>query len=113
MPSHSAHRIFATLLLAAALPAGAQIDSRPSSANGELVPDMDNATTIWDHACAACHGELGQGGIAGVPDIRNTVLSLSEIMLMVKTGRNTMPAFAGFTPQELLDVSTYVKEELR
>lgn len=77
----------------------------------DLSPDMDNGTTIWDRACAACHGELGQGGHDG-SDIRNTQLSLSQIMLIVQAGSKTMPAFAGFTPQQLLDVSTYVKEEL-
>jgi len=101
------------VLISIVLPVIAQ-DSVPATAftAGQLVPDMDNATTIWDNACTACHGELGQGSHAGVPDIRNTALSLSEIMRVVKAGLNTMPAFAGFTPQELLDVSSYVKEEL-
>lgn len=107
------------LLLALAVPLQAQ-DSEPApaftagqvAAAPPLLPDLDNATTIWDKACAACHGELGQGGEGGVPDIRNTALSPSQVMLVVKEGRNSMPAFAGFTPQELLDVATYVVSEL-
>lgn len=115
------------VLLAIMLPAAAQ-DSVPApaftaagqgqgpdpdaAAASQLVADMDNATTIWDNACADCHGELGQGGQGGVPDIRNSPFSLGQIMGVVKAGSNTMPAFAGFTPQELLDISTYVLNEL-
>lgn len=77
-----------------------------------LQPDPDNGTTIWDNACAACHGELGQGGHGGGPDIRNSPLSLSEIMLVVNGGRSTMPGFRGFSAQELLDVSSYVLNSL-
>lgn len=109
------HRALAAALLSVVLPTYAQ-DIVPAPATqplrDQLVADMDNATTIWDKACSACHGEMGQGGHNGVPDIRNSALSLSQIMLVVKAGRNTMPAFAGFTQQELLDISTYVIEEL-
>jgi len=117
------HRALAAALLSVVLPTFAQ-DIVPAPATqplrDQLVADMDNATTIWDNACSACHGEMGQGsqgGVpdirkGGVPDIRNSALSLSQIMLVVKAGRNTMPGFAGFTQQELLDISTYVNEEL-
>jgi len=107
------HSAFGAALVAVMLPLQAQdIVPAPAFSAGQLRPDLDNATTIWDRACAACHGELGQGG-PGVPDIRNSVLSLSQIMLVVNAGSNTMPAFSGFTAQELLDVSTYVKQELQ
>jgi mono/diheme cytochrome c family protein len=99
---------FITLVILSSSPAMAQ-DDVPAP---QLVADMDNATTIWDNACAACHGELGQGVEGAGPGIRDSKLSLSEIMLVVKAGRNTMPAFAGFTQQEVLDVSTYVKDQL-
>lgn len=111
-----ARRAFAAVLLAIVLPATAQ-DLGPGAAAAAAAPepvaDMDNATTIWDQACAACHGELGQGSHGGVPDIRNGQLSLSQIVQVVKAGRNTMPAFAGFTSQELLDISTYVRNEVQ
>jgi len=85
----------------------------PVTVSANLVANMDNGSTIWDNACAACHGEQGQGGHGGGSDIRNTALSLSQIMLVVNAGRNTMPAFAGFSEQELLDISTYVHDELK
>lgn len=115
MPSCFTRRLLGAVLLAVALPVHTQdIVPAPAAANTplQLVADMDNATTIWDNACSACHGELGQGVDGAGSDIRNSILSLSQIMLVVKTGRNTMPPFSGFTQQELLDIGTYVKEEL-
>lgn len=99
------------LLLALTAPATAQETAAAGSAT-TLVADPDNGTTIWDHACAACHGELGQGNRAGVPDIRKTALSLEEIAQVVKEGAEDMPAFAGFSDKELLDISSYVKNAL-
>jgi len=34
-------------------------------------------------------------------------------MLVINAGRNNMPAFPQFSSQQLLDVSTYVKESFR
>lgn len=99
------------LLLALTASACAQEAAALRSATAP-VADPDNGTTIWDHACAACHGELGQGSRDGVPDIRNTELSLDEIRQLVKEGAENMPAFAGFSEKELLDVSSYVKNQL-
>lgn len=73
-----------------------------------LVASVDNGSTIYDNACVACHGETGQGGQGGGSVLNGTALSLSQIMLIVNAGRNTMPAFAGLTQQELLDISTFV-----
>jgi hypothetical protein len=33
-------------------------------------------------------------------------------MLVIDAGRNTMPAFSVLSDQELLDISTFVKESL-
>lgn len=77
-----------------------------------LVADLDNGSTIYDNACKACHGETGQGGQGGGAPLNNTALSLSQLMLVIDAGRNTMPAFGVFSDQELLDVSTFVKDSL-
>lgn len=122
MALNFAHRSLGAALLAVVLPVAAQDPTAQGQGPGardaaaaaaaQLVPDMDNASTIWDNACAACHGEQGQGVHDVGPDIRNSALSVSQLMRVVKDGRNTMPAFAGFTPQELLDISTYVQDAL-
>lgn len=80
--------------------------------NQVLTANLDNGSTVYDSACVACHGEQGQGGHGGGPDIRNSALSLSQLMLVVSNGRNAMPGFAGFSEQELLDISTFVQDSL-
>lgn len=84
----------------------------PPQVGEDLVADLDNGSVIYDNACAACHGDVGQGGHGGGPEIRDTPLSLSQLMLVIDAGKNTMPAFAGLTEQELLDISTFVAEKL-
>lgn len=76
-----------------------------------LRADLDNGSTIYDHACAACHGEFGQGGQDGGPALSGS-LNLSDVILVVKDGRNTMPSFDVFTDQQLLDIGTFVTERL-
>ena len=82
-----------------------------------LQADLDNGSTIYDHACVACHGETGQGetgqgGQGGGPALTGN-LNLSQVMLVVSDGRNTMPAFNVFTDQQLVDISTFVVERLK
>ena len=48
----------------------------------------------------------------GAP-INSTKLSASQVMTVISGGRNNMPGFAAFSPQDLLDVSSYVKERLK
>ncbi len=91
--------------------AQAPVDNRAISRDVALQPDLDNGSTIYDNACAACHGETGQGAQGRGPALSST-LDLSEIMLVVNDGRNTMPAFDVFTDQELVDISTFVAEQL-
>ncbi|MDT8397363.1 MAG: PQQ-binding-like beta-propeller repeat protein [Pseudomonadales bacterium] len=97
-------------------PVTAEQEAAPSAvATGpetSLVADLDNGSVIYDQACAACHGETGQGGQGGGPPL-DQPLALSQIMLVVNDGRNTMPAFAVFSAQELLDISTFVSEKLK
>lgn len=77
-----------------------------------LVADMDNGSTIYDHACSDCHGEMGQGGHGGGPALNGSKLSLSQLQLIINGGHNAMPAFAVLSEQELLDISTYVATQL-
>jgi alcohol dehydrogenase (cytochrome c) len=84
----------------------------PVTVPAELVADLDNGSTIYDNACQACHGETGEGGHGGGAPLTDTALSLSQIMLVIDAGRNTMPAFGVLSDQELLDISTFVKDSL-
>jgi mono/diheme cytochrome c family protein len=85
---------------------------RANSVPVDLVADFDNGSTIYDSACSACHGETGEGGRDDGTALRNTALSLNEIMRVVEDGRATMPAFDMLSDQQLLDVSMLVKDRL-
>lgn len=76
-----------------------------------LTADYDNGSTIYDQACSACHGELGEGGHGGGPPLNNS-LTRDDVMAVVFRGRNTMPGFAGFSAQELLDISAFVVDRM-
>ena len=77
-----------------------------------LQPDFDNGSTIYDNACAACHGETGQGGQSGGPALTGN-LGLNQTMKVIHEGRNTMPAFDVLSDQELMDISAFVVERMQ
>lgn len=83
------------------------------AANAALVADLARGAALYRDGCVACHGEQGAGGHGGGPALTATALSVSELMLVINAGRNNMPAFPQFSSQQLLDVSTYVKESFR
>jgi mono/diheme cytochrome c family protein len=103
----------ATIVLAATHLLAQDIVTSPAFSDTELTlqADFDNGSTIYDNACAACHGETGQGGKDGGPALTGNT-SLSQAMLVIHDGRNTMPAFDVFTQQQLIDISTFVVERL-
>ena len=76
------------------------------------IADTDNGRTLYEGACAFCHGIEGEGGHGGgIPLTAAT--ELDSVMLRVRDGFNTMPGFGGaFTEDEIQDVSAYVVEEL-
>ncbi|MEY4640960.1 MAG: hypothetical protein RLZZ227_954 [Pseudomonadota bacterium] len=96
----------------AAAPAQAPGPRAPVSIPVELVANVDNGAAIYASACKACHGDSGQGGQGGGAPLNNLNLTLSQIMLVIDGGRNTMPAFDVLSDQDLLDVSSYVQDSL-
>lgn len=103
--------VFAAVARAQELPAQQADAPRAGIVPIELVADFDNGSTIYDHACNACHGETGEGSNGGGPALRNSALSLDQVMLAVRRS-HTMPSFDVLSDQQLLDVSTFVKEKL-
>ena len=65
---------------------------------------------IYEKNCIACHGSKGMREKSGAQDLRKSERSLTEIMKMVKNGKNAMPAFeSALSKQEIKAVSTYVQ----
>lgn len=121
LTSQSVWKVLCALFFAPIMSTSAQeIVSSPASSADEqtavspdpaLQADLDNGSTIYDNACSACHGETGQG-VQDVGPALNANLILSQVMLVVNNGRNTMPSFDVFTDQELVDISTFVVERM-
>lgn len=73
-----------------------------------LTGDTANGEALFGTDCAICHGTDGSGGsgpslVAKVPE-----LSEEEILDVVINGEDSMPAFDGWTDQELADVLAYL-----
>jgi mono/diheme cytochrome c family protein len=56
-------------------------------------PDPALGQTLWvQKPCAGCHG-LTAGGVIG-PKLAGTSLSFKQVLLRVRSGKGTMPAFS-------------------
>ena len=89
-------RVLTVLVVAAAWPGGLVLAS----------------AELYQQHCAACHGDEGEGGHGGGGSLAR-MTDIDVVVLRVGNGLNLMPAFATtLTPEEILDVSTYVVEEL-
>ncbi len=82
--------------------------SLPEEAEGTA--DLVNGKSVYDSACLFCHGETGEGGHGGGPELVN-VFSVGAGIQIVHEGRGDMPPFgAALTPEQIRDVSTYIFE---
>ena len=75
--------------------------------------DLDDGHTIFMQSCQYCHGSDGTGGQGGGMNLTTTKLTLQEIMNVLGTGRNNMPAFSTMlSAEQIHDVGSYVSGEL-
>ena len=94
--------IFTAMLLLAALTACGVATPRPASppptntpapALSLAEPDLARGQQVWlDKQCAACHGEIGQGGIG--PTLGHTPLAFDTFLHKVRTALPPKPAFS-------------------
>ena len=76
------------------------------------VANLDNGKMIYQQSCIYCHGPGGQGGQGGGKPLTRA-LTLQDIMTILGTGRNAMPAFSTMlTPEQIHDTGSYILEEL-
>jgi quinohemoprotein ethanol dehydrogenase len=75
-------------------------------------PDLARGAALYRQTCLPCHGDDGRGGHGGGAPL-DTVVDVGRVVATVNSGSNNMPSFqAALTAQQILDVSTYVLEEL-
>ena len=76
------------------------------------VADLDNGKMIYQQSCIYCHGPGGAGGQGGGKPL-TLALTLQDIMNILGTGRNAMPAFSTMlTPEQVHDTASYILELL-
>ncbi len=86
-------------------------DQVPTLPNVLIAPGVSNGVELYDIACAACHGQKGEG-IFGTALV-DTALRESKIRSSTLRGRERsgMPAFEGqFTDEQLDILVTYVAD---
>ncbi len=75
--------------------------------------DIANGSRLYGTFCISCHGAGGKNVIPGAPNFaRGEGLAKPDPILLasIKTGRVTMPAFAGvLTDREILDLISYLR----
>ena len=76
------------------------------------VADLDNGKMIYQQSCIYCHGPGGAGGQGGGKPL-TLALTLQDIMNILGTGRNAMPAFSTMlTPEQIHDTASYILGQL-
>lgn len=78
---------------------------------------MQGGKELYESYCASCHRSRGTGQfLIGVPRIKDTELSLSDIADVIrrqhKDDRN-MPTFTQLTVPQCYSIASYIKNTLR
>ena len=75
--------------------------------------DITNGSRLYGTFCVSCHGMGGKNVIPGAPSFaRGEGLMKPDTILManIKSGRVTMPSFAGvLSDREILDLISYLR----
>lgn len=79
--------------------------------------DLERGKILFNHTCAACHGEAGDGqgpivksgAYSGVPNYKDRELTVSSVHFVINNGRNAMGSYAGqLKPGDRWRVAMYV-----
>jgi PQQ-dependent dehydrogenase (methanol/ethanol family) len=77
------------------------------------VADLEQGRTIFMQSCQICHGADGQGSGHGGGAALTAALNVADIMTILGTGRNTMPAFSTMlSAEQMHDTASFIVEEL-
>lgn len=92
--------------------AAAQASSESEEPGKQAGIDIKNGENIYFSTCQPCHGDNGEGGFGGGAPLTDA-LTINDVMIIAKQGRNAMPEFGSvYTEQELKEVATFIVEEL-
>ena len=80
-------------------------------ARGGSATPAELGRQIYEGSCMACHGASREGVPPAVPSLVNVLnrKKPEDIQALLRTGRNAMPAFNQFRPQEVTAVIEFLK----
>jgi mono/diheme cytochrome c family protein len=87
-------------------------------ATGETLPEnksnqqltSENGLDIYTNNCVVCHGEKGDKGLMGAPNLSNSSMTLEQRIEIIQNGKNTMPAFGSkLSSDEIKAVALYIQ----
>ena len=87
-----------------------QVYQTDASRGGTATP-VELGRQIYERSCMACHGASREGAPPTVPSLVNVLnrVKPEEIQALLRTGRNTMPAFNQFRPKDVTNVIDFLK----
>ncbi|HKL76834.1 MAG TPA: cytochrome c [Gammaproteobacteria bacterium] len=66
--------------------------------------------TMFEQACAHCHGDQGKGKFGFLLALEDTQLDQSSIASMTEQGSRLMPAFPNLSDEQRQALAAYVRE---
>ena len=87
----------------------AQIKKQVKTVKAETPDQQLSGLTIYNNGCAPCHGAKGDAGVGGAGNLTASKLSDEEIYAIIKSGKNSMPAFGYLSENEINEVTVFVK----
>jgi len=86
--------------------------ARAATVPAGRVANLDNGRMIYQQSCIYCHGSEGEGGQGGGLPLTDA-LSVQDVMNILGTGRNAMPAFSTMmSVEQMHDAASYIVEQL-
>lgn len=92
-------------------PAAVQVETGGADKeNGSATEsNVIDGKTVFQANCITCHGEDGQLGLMGSPNLTTSVLDITSKVEIIRNGKGAMQAFGGvLTDEEIQAVATYV-----
>jgi alcohol dehydrogenase (cytochrome c) len=83
-----------------------------ATSNTLAAANLADGETLYEEACAACHGVDGRGGPGGGPTLERSA-DFAAVSRVVREGMNHMPSFdSTLAPEQIRDVSAHVVRRL-
>ncbi len=71
-----------------------------SASEPEPKPEGPDGEKIYKQYCVVCHGIYGDMGASGAFNLTESELPVEERMIVIKNGRNAMPAFGAILDED-------------